>query len=481
MFFNKTAKRLQQAEEDLLSLQTELHDTRELLAQTQSQLDEKTSLLTQMQQEGEGLRRSNQELLEKYGGIIDVAKVVAERQAKLADQELQIKELNNKYQAALSVMASLEKKIALYEDSLDLTEYGLYVQKYNFEFPEQYKVELESVYQRQKAMVTAEAAATCQTNWTVGGSSAEGKRMVKHHIKLMLYAFNGECDAQIANIRWNYVAKVEERIRHAFVNINKLSSTDQITLSLEYLELKLQEMSLNYEYQQRKNEEKEEQRRIREQMREEEKAQRDFERAKQEAEDEERRFQRALEKARKELSENENAADIHMLQESVRSLELKLQEAKQEKERAISMAQQTKVGHIYIISNIGSFGEDIYKIGMTRRLDPEDRVRELSDASVPFYFDIHATIHSEDAPQLEYDLHQQFKDRRLNRVNMRKEFFKVPLEEIETFVNKHTAATITFTKLAEAREYRETMAMLERMAKAVQPVEASQEFPASLV
>src|SRR6185312_3163119 len=224
----------------------------------------------------------------------------------------------------------------------------------------------------------------------------------------------------------------------------------------------LQEMSLNYEYQQRKNEEKEEQRRIREQMREEEKAQRDFERAKQEAEDEERRFQRALEKARKELSENENAADIHMLQESVRSLELKLQEAKQEKERAISMAQQTKVGHIYIISNIGSFGEDIYKIGMTRRLDPEDRVRELSDASVPFYFDIHATIHSEDAPQLEYDLHQQFKDRRLNRVNMRKEFFKVPLEEIETFVNKHTAATITFTKLAEAREYRETMAMLER-------------------
>src|SRR6185312_5087083 len=164
--------------------------------------------------------------------------------------------------------------------------------------PEQYKVELESVYQRQKAMVTAEAAATCQTNWTVGGSSAEGKRMVKHHIKLMLYAFNGECDAQIANIRWNNVAKVEERIRHAFVNINKLSSTDQITLSLEYLELKLQEMSLNYEYQQRKNEEKEEQRRIREQMREEEKAQRDFERAKQEAEDEERRFQRALEKAR---------------------------------------------------------------------------------------------------------------------------------------------------------------------------------------
>jgi len=406
---------------------------------------------------------------------------VENRQTQLSEVQSALKELNEKYQNGLTVLGGLEKKIALYEESLDLTEYGLYVQKYNFELPEQYKVELESVYQRQKQMVSAGTAATCSTTWTVGGSTVEGNRMVKNQTKLMLYAFNGECDAQIANIRWNNVAKIEERIRHAFVNISKLGSTQQISISPDYLELKLQEMALNYEYQQRKNEEKEEQRRIREQMREEEKAQRDFERAQKEAEDEERRFQKALEKARTELTNNPNAANLESLQQSVKDLEAKLQEAQQQKERAISMAQQTKVGHIYIISNIGSFGKDVYKIGMTRRLDPMDRVRELGDASVPFFFDVHATIHSENAPQLEYDLHQKFKTFRLNQVNMRKEFFRVTLEEIEAFVKTHTGAEITFTRAAEAREWRETKVMLEKAQAATKLPETKSEFPQSLL
>ena len=121
------------------------------------------------------------------------------------------------------------------------------------------------------------------------------------------------------------------------------------------------------------------------------------------------------------------------------------------------MAQMTKVGHIYVISNIGAFGEDVVKIGMTRRLDPLDRVRELGDASVPFHFDVHAIIYSENAPQLENELHKKFNDRRLNRINNRKEFFKASLEEIEVFVKEHAGAEIEFTKVAEAREYRETL------------------------
>lgn len=452
MFFNKKAKLLEKAEEELLAARIEL----------------------------QAARQSEKFLLDKYMPIVDLDQAAQERQTRVSELETKFKALESSFQNGLVVMGNLEKKIALYQESLDLTEYGLYIQKYNFEYPEQYKVELESVYQRQKEMVSAGTAAICKTTWTVGGSAAEGKKMVKNQTKLMLYAFNGECDAQIAGIRWNNVAKVEDRIRQAFVNISRLGSTQQITLSPTYLELKLQEMALNYEYQLRKYEDKEEQRRIREQMREEEKAQRDFERVQKEAEDEERRFQRALQKARKELTENENAANMEALQQSVKALEHKLQEAQQQKERAISMAQQTKVGHIYIISNIGSFGEDVYKIGMTRRLDPHDRVRELSDASVPFLFDIHATIHSENAPQLEYDLHQQFKNRRLNLVNMRKEFFKVPLEEIEDFVLKHTGATITFTRLAEAREFRQTCAIIESLTRAAEKDETKADFPTTL-
>ena len=138
-------------------------------------------------------------------------------------------------------------------------------------------------------------------------------------------------------------------------------------------------------------------------------------------------------------------------------LEARLKDAESNKDRALSMAQQTRRGHVYVISNIGSFGEDVYKIGMTRRLDPLDRVRELGDASVPFPFDVHAIIFSEDAPTLESTLHKAFEAKRVNQVNLRKEFFNVSIDEIEAVVHKNNA-TIEFTKVAEARDYRESMA-----------------------
>jgi hypothetical protein len=144
------------------------------------------------------------------------------------------------------------------------------------------------------------------------------------------------------------------------------------------------------------------------------------------------------------------------------------------------LAQTTKVGYIYIISNIGSLGEDVYKIGMTRRLDPQDRVDELSNASVPFKFDVHAVIYSENAPQLEYELHQKFNDRRINRVNKRKEFFHVKLDDIESFVEEHADVKVEFIKMAEAREYRETMTIDEQLHKINIKEVIDSKFPDSL-
>ncbi len=135
----------------------------------------------------------------------------------------------------------------------------------------------------------------------------------------------------------------------------------------------------------------------------------------------------------------------------------KLTEAEAKNQRALSMAQQTRSGHVYIISNLGSFGEDVLKIGMTRRLEPDDRIKELSDASVPFSFDVHAMIRSDDAPALERLLHERFDDLRVNKVNYRKEFFRVPIQRLREFVAEKTLEA-TFTMTAEAREYRETVA-----------------------
>ena len=113
-----------------------------------------------------------------------------------------------------------------------------------------------------------------------------------------------------------------------------------------------------------------------------------------------------------------------------------------------------KAGYVYVISNIGAFGENVFKIGMTRRLDPTERVDELGDASVPFNFDIHAMIFSEDAPKLEAALHQAFADRKLNMVNTRREFFNVTLDEIKNVVAKNFDRTVEFIDVAEAEQFR---------------------------
>ena len=264
-----------------------------------------------------------------------------------------------------------------------------------------------------------------------------------------------------------------------FEAINKMGTVYNIFLTQEYLDIKLEELRLSHELEDKLYKEKEEQSRIREQMREEEDAQREIEQAKQDAEDEEKRYQKALEKARLEL-EKAKGGELDQLNDKINGLEQQLEQAQKEKERAISRAQLTKSGHVYIISNIGSFGENVFKIGMTRRLEPLDRIRELGDASVPFSFDVHAMVYSENAPELEGRLQHFFERKRINLINARKEFFGVTIEELEEFAKANTLS-MTITKLAEAREYRETLAIQQQKTeKPVSTPEVSP-FPESLI
>ena len=387
--------------------------------------------------------------------------------------------LNQKYQDALAIHNELEKEINLYRDSLEIGSFGLYEPQFNFETSQHFKNAIELNFNQQKSLIKNELAVVCHTQWEVAGSKTEGRKMTNQYKKLMLFAFNGECDGLIAKVKWNNALKTKERIQKAFENINKLGVTTNTEITADFLRLKLEELALTYEYEQKKYEEKEEQRQIREQMREEEKAQKELEKAQREAEDEERRYQKALDKAKSELG-TASQKELEVLNEQITTLEKRLAEAHERKERAIAMAQLTKVGHIYVISNIGSFGEHVYKIGMTRRLDPLDRIRELGDASVPFQFDVHAIIYSENAPQLEYELHKKFSNNRLNRINNRKEFFHVTLDEIEAFVKEHANAEIEFTRLAEAREYRETLTLKQiRENQMIEEFDAR--FPNSLI
>jgi len=281
--------------------------------------------------------------------------------------------------------------------------------------------------------------------------------------RFVLDAFNGKVDSILSRVRSDNAGKLAQEIKDAFTLVNYNGKAfREARITEEYLNARLEELKWASIAQHLKQEEQEEQRLLREQIREEEKAKREFERAIRDSEKEEDILRKAMAKAELQIAAataEQKAAFEQQLQE----LNAKLKEAEERNQRAISMAQQTKKGHVYIISNIGSLGEDVYKIGLTRRLEPLDRVRELGDSSVPFEFDVHALILSDDAPALEYQLHKHFVMRQVNKVNYRKEFFRASLTEIRSEIET-LGIVAKWTMASEAREYRESMA-IERAIK----------------
>lgn len=273
---------------------------------------------------------------------------------------------------------------------------------------------------------------------------------------------------------------MEERIKKAYqlVNISYevigRGKTVKINGSEHLLELKLEELRLTYEYALKRKAEKDEQAALRQQMREDAKLEEDLEKAVAEEE----KYQKMLDRAKMEAAKASGGRERE-LEAKIAMLTQELGAAHAKTERAKSLAEQTKRGHIYVISNKGSFGEHVYKIGMTRRLDPQDRVDELGDASVPFRFDIHAIIYTEDAPALEKALHKELEQRRLNLVNYRKEFFKVDLATIqELVVKRHSNAEFVLT--AEAKEFHETLALRSLAEKKEAEVDARPKFPKAI-
>jgi len=277
-------------------------------------------------------------------------------------------------------------------------------------------------------------------------------------IAFVLDAFNGKVDSILSLVKDDNVGTLRQRIKDAFTLVNMNGQAFRnARITGEYLNARLHELQWAAATQELKNRERDEQRRIKEQIREEEKARREYERAIRDAEKEEEAIRKAMEKVQKDVAK---ASDDQRQRYEAQLAELaqKLAAAEEKNRRALSMAQQTKTGHVYVISNVGSFGEDVFKIGLTRRLEPLDRVRELGDASVPFEFDVHAMILSENAPALEHSLHRHFLASQLNKVNPRKEFFRVPLATIRGEIEK-LGIQASWTMTSVAAEYKQSLAI----------------------
>lgn len=405
-----------------------------------------------------------QEKLHKYDSVVSREEYEEQLKLKIQSKQDNLKDLFVQETNIETQVRDLQVKLRELEEEEFVQAFGFYQSKYDFEDSDQYKAKLDRIRATQKNLISDKMAVICRTEWQVEGSKAKGKKMTNDFLKLVLRAFNGECDTAILKVKYNNIVSLEKRINKAFETLNKLSESTHCEITQDYLKLKLEELQITHEFQVKKQEEREEQRQIREQIREEERALHEVEKAKEDAEREEKQYEQALEKARQEVERSTGQAKDR-LEQQIRQLTQQLEEAHRNKERAMSLSQITKSGHVYIISNLGSFGENVYKIGMTRRLDPLDRVKELGDASVPFSFDVHALIFSENAPKLEKLLHQHFQDRQLNKINPRKEFFRVSLDEISAAVQQISQgfegiqSEIHFTKVAEAAEYRQTLAL----------------------
>lgn len=350
-----------------------------------------------------------------------------------------------------------KSELIVAEDAIELETFSLYHPKYEFTHSEEYKAALDTVRKNQKNMIRNKTAATCSQTWTVNGSVSEGKKMTNDVIKMLLRSFNNECDIAVDAVRFNNFDRCRDRISKSFEVLNKLGRVNAVSISPQYMALKIDELRLALEYQQKKQAEKEAIRELRAQQREEARLAKEIEEARKEAEKEKKHYLQALEKVNMQLLACKSEEERQALLEKKDDLAAHVDDITSKLSDIDYRQQNQRAGYVYVISNIGSFGEGIYKIGMTRRLDPMERVDELGDASVPFTFDVHAMIFSDDAPKLEAALHNAFEKNRVNLVNRRREYFRVSLDEIKRVVRENHDKTVEFIDDPRAEQYRESI------------------------
>lgn len=383
--------------------------------------------------------------------------------AKISELEKQIDKLDKQISNKENSLKDLDKQISSYKeqlitftDDILVQEFGLYSPRYSYSTSDEYKEQLKFIRDQQKACLKAGNAATGNMNFTYNNSKVQGTKMVKDMQKLLLRAFNSECDETIANVKYNNFDMSLKKITSSREAISKLGQMLSISITPTYFALKEKELSLALEYQIKKQEEKEQLKLARAEQREQAKLQKEIEEQRKKIEKEQNHYQTAFEKLNTQLALHPEDAD---LLKKKAELEAKLTDIDKALTDIDYRQANMKAGYVYVISNIGAFGENIYKIGMTRRLDPQERIDELGDASVPFNFDVHAMIFSDDAPALETALHHAFEDKKLNMVNPRREFFNVTLEEIKDVIRKNFDKTVEFIDIPDAEQYRISLKM----------------------
>ena len=374
--------------------------------------------------------------------VIELRKLIADGRDELVAVRGRVDKAEQDVDAAAALLAVLQAQVLVVEENLLLENFALYMPKFSFTSSLEYKNRLEEVRAKQKVLIKDGRAATGSRDWTVNGKKAEGRKLVNDLLKLLIRSFNNECDYCVDNVKFDNVELGEKRIRQSYDACNKLGRVMSAELSSEYLALKLDELHLAHEFQLKKQEEKEAAKKAREELREQQKLEQEIRAAREKIAKERKHFIAALRELNERLVRSDSGQEREALQAKIAEIEAGRAALDGEEKLIDYREQHAKAGYVYVISNVGAFGDGVFKIGMTRRLEPVERIDELGDASVPFWFDIHALVFSENAPALEAKLHDHFEGGRLNKVNTRKEFFRADIREIEAVIRKNYDAVV---------------------------------------
>lgn len=349
-------------------------------------------------------------------------------------------------------------------DEVTMQSFGLYTPKYDCMNGDEYAMKIKEIRTEQKNMIKNKTALNFYDEWVLNNSKAQGRAMNNDNMKMVLRAFNNECDVLIEKVKFNNFEKIKSQIEKSADAIDKLNIRNKISITSQYLSLKIKELELVHEYRQKKQDEKEAIKAARAEEREQAKLQKEIEEQRKKIKKELAHYQNAKEQLTEQLKKATEDERL-LLQEKINGIDHQLGEIEKNIKDIDYRESNQKAGYVYVISNIGSFGENVYKIGMTRRLEPQDRIDELGDASVPFTFDVHAMIFSDDAPKLEAELHRAFDNKRVNMVNGRKEFFNVSLDEIERVIKENHDKIVEIKRVPDAEQYRETKIIKEQITK----------------
>ena len=376
---------------------------------------------------------------------------ISQLQKEIDSLTKQLSDKQSELDKQTQAIAETKAKLISFQEDVLVQDFGLYHPTFEFMHSDEYKLELLNIREYEKYLIRNNFATTASPNWTINGSRRTGQKMVRDMQKLLLRAFNSECDDIISKVKYNNIIPSGKRITASCNAISKLGAVMGVAITKQYYDCKIKELELSYEYQQIKQKEKEEQREARARLREEAKLQKEIEEQRRKVEKEQNHYQNALSTLLKQINTTGETPEL-LAKKS--ELEKQLGEIEHTMKDLDYREANQKAGYVYIISNIGAFGENMYKIGMTRRLDPQERVDELGDASVPFNFDVHAMIFSDNAPALENALHKAFADRKVNLVNHRREFFYATLDEIKAVVRENYDKTVEFIDIPDAEQYR---------------------------